>query len=248
MTSVDLSKTIESKSDQLNAADLTGAPRTVVVRGVRGLDDPEQPIAVDYQGDNDKPYKPCKTMRRLLMACWGMKGQDYVGRSMTLWCDPTVTYQGGIAVGGVRISALSHIDEDMSINLRVSKMVMKAHPVKRLAPAETDKPTADTDKPETTDIPETTEELKWSLKSDGSHELECTMDPGTPESVRALYSALANAFRPFKRSEREVEIATAIYTANALLIAAVPEAGRVKIEELYNAIVTPHDPETGEIQ
>ena len=110
----DLSTTIEAKSDQLNADDLTGSPRTVKITDVRASSGDDQPITIHYEGDNGKPYKPCKSMRRVLVYCWGKNGDDYKGKSMTLFNDETVTWAGQ-AVGGIRISHMSHIDKDMSV-------------------------------------------------------------------------------------------------------------------------------------
>ena len=126
---VDLSTTIEPKSDQLNADDLITGPRTITVTKVAGTSDAQQPVAIHYEGDNGKPYKPCKSMRRVLVKLWGKEGDKYPGRSMTLALDPTVTY-GGIAVGGVRISHMSDIPEKVAILLTVKRG--KRAPVKIL--------------------------------------------------------------------------------------------------------------------
>lgn len=106
---IDMSQFVEAKSDQLNADDLIGAPRTITVRKVTG-NDGDQPVSIFYEGDNNKPFKPCKTMRRVLLGVWGRNAADYVGRSMTLYRDDSVTF-GGLNVGGIRISHMSHIDK-----------------------------------------------------------------------------------------------------------------------------------------
>ncbi len=106
---IDMSQFVEAKSDQLNADDLIGNPRTITVRKVTG-NDGDQPVSIYYDGDNDKPFKPCKTARRVLLAIWGRNAADYVGRSMTIYRDDSVTF-GGLNVGGIRISHMSHIDK-----------------------------------------------------------------------------------------------------------------------------------------
>lgn len=116
----DLSKTIAPKSDQLNADDLIAGPMTIRVTDVRGCDEGEQPIAVHFEGDGGKPYKPCKSMRRVLVHCWGKDGATYAGRRLTLYRDDKVTF-GGIQVGGIRISHMSHIRGDMTMALTASK-------------------------------------------------------------------------------------------------------------------------------
>lgn len=118
---MDLSKTIEPKSDQMNADDFIGkGARTITVTKVSGNDDAQQPVSIHYEGDNGKPYKPCKTCRRILVTVWGADGTKFVGKSMTLYRDPAVKF-GGIDVGGIRISHMSDIDEPVTMALSVSK-------------------------------------------------------------------------------------------------------------------------------
>lgn len=116
---IDMSQFVEAKSDQLNADDLIGAPRTITVTRVTGCEG-DQPIAIFYQGDNGKPFKPCKTMRRVLLAVWGRNGADYAGRSMTIYRDDSVTF-GGLNVGGIRISHMSHIDKETLVVVMKTK-------------------------------------------------------------------------------------------------------------------------------
>lgn len=116
---VDMSQFVEAKSDQLNADDLIGTTRTITVRRVTG-NDGDQPVSIYYEGDNNKPFKPCKTMRRVLLGVWGRNGSDYVGRSMTLYRDDKVTF-GGLDVGGIRISHMSHIDKETVVVVMKTK-------------------------------------------------------------------------------------------------------------------------------
>lgn len=67
----DMSKTIEPNSDQLNADDLLTGPRTITITDVKVREGSDQPVSVFYEGDNGKPYKPGKSMRRLMIAVWG---------------------------------------------------------------------------------------------------------------------------------------------------------------------------------
>ena len=116
---VDMSRFIEAKSDQLNADDLIGAPRTITITRVTGSDG-DQPVSIFYEGDNGKPFKPCKTIRRVLMGVWGRDGNGYVGKSMTLYRDNGVTF-GGLQVGGIRISHMSDIDKETTVVVMKSK-------------------------------------------------------------------------------------------------------------------------------
>jgi len=127
-----LRDTIVAKSDQLNADDLIAGPVTVTVRGVKRVTD-DQPVIIEIDGGH-QPYKPCKSMRRVLIAAWGDDGREWAGRSMTLHCDPEVMF-GGVKVGGIRISHLSHIESpEMSVSMSVKKGRKGVVSVKRLAP------------------------------------------------------------------------------------------------------------------
>jgi hypothetical protein len=128
---MNLAETIIPKSDQLNADDLISGPITVKVTAIKGSNEPQQPVSIHYEGDNGKPYKPCKSMRRVLVSAWGANGAEYAGRSMTLYRDDSVMF-GGIAVGGIRISHLSHIGKDLTMPLTVSRASRKPYTVKAL--------------------------------------------------------------------------------------------------------------------
>jgi hypothetical protein len=81
----------------------------------------DQPCSIFYQGDNGKPYKPNKGMRRLLMMAWNTDdSQVFIGRSMTLYRDPTVLWAGK-PEGGIRISHLSHIDKPTTFAIMVKR-------------------------------------------------------------------------------------------------------------------------------
>jgi len=127
----DLSKTIAPKSDQMNSDDLIGGSKTIKITKVSLCGEAEQPIAINYEGDNSKPYKPCKGMRRVLVQIWGGDGNQYIGRSLTLYRDEKVKF-GGLDVGGIRISHMSHIDKDVTLVLTASKASRKPFTVKPL--------------------------------------------------------------------------------------------------------------------
>lgn len=129
---MDISATVTPKSDQLNSDDLLAGSRTVTItRVVADVGSAEQPVSVYFEGDWNKPYKPCKSMRRVMIACWGKMANEYAGRSMTLYRDPTVTW-GGMEIGGIRISHMSHIENDMTMALTATKKARKPYTVKVL--------------------------------------------------------------------------------------------------------------------
>lgn len=110
---VDVFETIAAKSDQQNADDYVGGPKTVTVADVKlpGGDQPMHLHLVEFPG---KPYKPAKTMRRVLVNIWGPETAAWAGRKLTLYRDDSVTF-GGETVGGIRISHMSHIDKPVKV-------------------------------------------------------------------------------------------------------------------------------------
>lgn len=132
-----LRDTILAKSDQLNADDIIGTGITITVTAVKRGDSAEQPVVIHYNGDNGRPYKPCKTMRRVLIAGWGENGAAWIGRSMTLYNEPSVKF-GGVAVGGIRISHMTDIGNGISMATNASKGKKKEviiQPLKAQAPS-----------------------------------------------------------------------------------------------------------------
>lgn len=118
---MDMTETIAPRSDQMNAEDLLSGPRTFTVTEVRQGASPEQPVNI-YLAEfpADRPFKPSKTVRRILVGAWGADTAVYVGRRMTLYRDPAVKF-GGMDVGGIRISHLSHIEKRMTLALTVTR-------------------------------------------------------------------------------------------------------------------------------
>ncbi|MGO3884717.1 MAG: hypothetical protein ACTJHU_00335 [Mycetocola sp.] len=127
---MDISATTAPKSDQQNYEDYLGGPKTVTVADVRPGTS-EQPVEVHLVEFPGRPFKPSKTARRMLIAAWGKEADDYLGRRMTLYGDPTVKF-GGQAVGGIRISHVSHIDKPVSIALTVTRGKRAMHTIQPL--------------------------------------------------------------------------------------------------------------------
>lgn len=134
-------KTIEPKSDQLNADDLLSGPITAKVVAVkRGTT--EQPVALELEGYDGRPYKPCKSMRRVLVSVWGDRPADWVGKSLTLYCDPEVRF-GGMRVGGIRISHMSGIENTVVLGLTVTRGKRGEYKVEPLKVQVASKPASD---------------------------------------------------------------------------------------------------------
>lgn len=131
-SNLDISHAIKPKSDQLNADDLITGPITIKIRNVTVKDGGEQRISVFYHGDNDKPWKPCVTQARLIAGIWGSDARQWIERSLTLYRNPKVKW-GGVEVGGIEVSHMSHIDSPVTVALTKTKGVKKPHQVKPLA-------------------------------------------------------------------------------------------------------------------
>lgn len=113
----DISQTIVAKSDQLNASDLIAASITVKVLDVK-VSKSDQPVAIKIDGH--QPFKPCLTVRRILAKIWGPSSKEWIGHSMTLYCDESVMW-GGERAGGIRVSHVTGIDKETSVVTRASK-------------------------------------------------------------------------------------------------------------------------------
>lgn len=119
MEAIDISPYLKAKSDQLNSDDLLGGSITVQITRVRAPGG-DQPVVIEVSGGH-QPFKPCKTMRRLLVAAWGTaNAAEWVGRWMTLHRDADVKWAGE-AIGGIRITHLSHIDKARTYQLTETK-------------------------------------------------------------------------------------------------------------------------------
>ena len=126
---VDMTSTIKAKSDQLNAGDLIGGPVVVNVSrvDVRGGD---QPMSIHIDG-GFQPFKPCLSMRRVLAKLWGKETDNWIGKNMVLFNDPTVIWAGK-PEGGIRISHLEGIEKAEEVPVRASKRAVTRYLVEPL--------------------------------------------------------------------------------------------------------------------
>jgi hypothetical protein len=118
------------KSDQINSEQLLSGPLTIKVTNVN-IGSAEQPITIHYEGENGRPFKPCLTMRKVLIFAWGPDGREWVGRSMTLYNDPQVRF-GGAEVGGIRISHMTDINGQIKVSLTATKGKKALHTIDAL--------------------------------------------------------------------------------------------------------------------
>jgi len=141
---MDISDTLAPDSTQLDAVDLLGGPRIFTVKSVSRLGG-DQPVAIELV-EFDRPWKPGKSMRRVIAAAWGTDASIYPGRRVELYCNPDVSF-GKDKVGGTRIKRISHIDKPLSVPLLVSRgksAVYKVDPLPDDAPTSAPAPTEPT--------------------------------------------------------------------------------------------------------
>ena len=128
---MDMTEFIAPNSAQLNADDLLTGPMTVTITEVT-QGNAEQPVNVNTVETPGRPYKPSKSMRRVMVAAWGKDASAYAGRRLTLYCNPEIKF-GGAKVGGIEISHMSDIDSELKVSLTATRGKKKLHTVKPLA-------------------------------------------------------------------------------------------------------------------
>ncbi len=116
---MDITKALAPKSDQANADDFLTGPRTFTVENVQEGSE-QQPVNVYLVEYPRKPFRPSKSMLRVLAAGWGPKVEAWAGRRLTLYTDPDVMF-GGEKVGGIRISHMSHLRRPLSVPLTITR-------------------------------------------------------------------------------------------------------------------------------
>ena len=132
---MDLTESIIPKSDQLDATELLSGPRVFTIERV-SAHNAEQPFNFHLIGF-PRVWRPGKSMRRVIVAAWGSTAVNYIGKSIELYCDPSVDF-GGVAVGGTRISRMSGIDKPLKVPLLIKRgksAVFTVQPLPDAAPA-----------------------------------------------------------------------------------------------------------------
>lgn len=131
---MDITDHLSAKSDQLNNVDLIAGDLIITVTKVivkeKGA---EQPVWIHYEGDEGKPWKPCKNMMRVIAASYSSNSALWVGKRMRLYRDPEVIF-GKAKTGGIRISHLSDIKEPVSHTLQFRRGVFTPFTVQPLPP------------------------------------------------------------------------------------------------------------------
>ena len=111
--------TAEPRSDQWNADDFVGGPRTFTIAGVK-VGAAEQKYDIQLVEGEGRVWRPPLSMLRALLTAWGDDAAVWVGRRVTLYKDPNVRF-GKDQPGGIRISHFSDIEKPLTVSLTVSR-------------------------------------------------------------------------------------------------------------------------------
>jgi hypothetical protein len=141
-----MAKAIEPRSDQMNSMDLLAGELTLTITDVKVHDSPEQPVSIWFaEFPKGRPFKPSKTVSRILVAAWGDDESVYIGRRLHLYRDPEVVF-GKDKVGGIRVKAMSHIPKRFAVTLATSKGKVAPYIIEPLADdAPSSPPVSETD-------------------------------------------------------------------------------------------------------
>ena len=228
----DLRPTIVPKSDQLNSEQLLGGPMTITVTDVRSGSGEDQPVSIHYANDAGRPFKPCKTMRKVLILAWGHDARGWIGKSMTLFNEPSVKF-GGMEVGGIRISHMSDIPKKINVQLTATKGKKAPHEIHPLqvgpSLAEVLQAIKSASNKATMDA---AKKLAATLTDDG--DIERAMD-AYKARVAELRAAAAPAKKPAADYIEAINAATSAETASLVLDEAKDVLQGAELDEVNKA-------------
>lgn len=110
--------TAEPRSDQWNADDFVGGPRTFTITGVV-VGKAEQKYDIELAEGEGRVWRPPLTVLRLLIAAWGDQAGQWEGRKVTLYRDATVQF-GGEPAPGIRVSHMSDLPDGKRFETRLT--------------------------------------------------------------------------------------------------------------------------------
>ena len=118
----DIARAIEPLSDRQNATDYTAGPKVFTVAGTSDYRDEKgrAKVNVHLAEAPDRPFKPSATNLRLIAIGWGEDDTTWPGRRIKLALDPEVMF-GREKVGGIRVVALSDMEQPFTAKLPVTR-------------------------------------------------------------------------------------------------------------------------------
>ena len=132
----DIRAAIQPRSDQLNYESFLAGPAVLTIERTEDYRDEkgQHRVAIHMVETPGRPFKANATNLRLLAIAWGDDDTDWPGRRVQLTADPTIVY-GGKAVGGIVVTALSHLPERFTAKLSVTRGKKREFPVEILPDA-----------------------------------------------------------------------------------------------------------------
>lgn len=132
----DIRAAIQPRSDQLNYESFLSGPAVLTIERTEDYrDEKGQPrVAIHMVERPGRPFKASATNLRLLAIAWGDDDTDWPGRRVQLSADPTILY-GGKAVGGIVVTAVSHLPQRFTAKLSVARGKKRDFPVEALPDA-----------------------------------------------------------------------------------------------------------------
>ena len=129
-----VSEAMQANSNQLNAADIMGVEPIITVQSVNLTNEAgKKTVWVHYHGGEGRPWRVSTGMVRILSAGWGPESDNWIGKSVKIFNEPTVRF-GGKEVGGVQIRAMSDIPErGIKATLSINRTKRVPFPVAHLA-------------------------------------------------------------------------------------------------------------------
>lgn len=110
--------TAEPRSDQWNADDFLGGPRTFTIAGVK-VGSAEQKYDIELVEGEGRAWRPPLTVLRLLIAAWGDEASAWAGRKVTLYRDDSIKF-GPDAVGGIRVSHMTDLPDGKPFQVKLT--------------------------------------------------------------------------------------------------------------------------------
>lgn len=136
----DVSAAIAPKSQQLDNIELRGkGPQIFTITDVDVCETLDQPLIV-HLAEFPRPWKPGKTMGRVLAECWGLDSDNWIGRRVELFADESIKF-GNDTPGGTRISRVSDIDGPKSAAILLGQGRPGLYKVTPLPPTAPERPT-----------------------------------------------------------------------------------------------------------
>lgn len=111
--------TAEPRSDQWNADDFVGGKAKVfTISGVRS-GKAEQKYDIELAEGQGRVWRPPLTVIRILIDAWGDESDEWIGRRVALYREPSVTF-GREKTGGIRVSHMSHLPDGKPFTYRAT--------------------------------------------------------------------------------------------------------------------------------